>query len=99
VLSKPSVLVLDDTLSALDIHTEALVEQALQRVLAGVTGIVVAHRASTVLLADRVAMLSGGTITHVGSHAELLETVPEYRDLLSADVNPQDEMDLLEEVG
>jgi ATP-binding cassette subfamily B protein len=68
-------------------------------VLAGVTGIVVAHRASTVLLADRVAMLSGGTITHVGSHAELLETVPEYRDLLSADVNPQDEMDLLEEVG
>jgi ATP-binding cassette subfamily B protein len=99
VLSRPAVLVLDDTLSALDIHTEALVEQALQRVLAGVTGIVVAHRASTVLLADRVAMLSGGTITHVGSHAELLETVPEYRDLLSADVNPQDEMDLLEEVG
>ena len=55
VLAKPAVLVLDDTLSALDIHTEALVEEALQRVLAGVTGIVVAHRASTVLLADRVA--------------------------------------------
>ncbi len=99
VLSRPSVLVLDDTLSALDIHTEALVEQALQRVLAGVTGIVVAHRASTVLLADRVAMLSGGTITHVGSHTELLETVPEYRDLLSAEVNPQEELDLLEEAG
>ena len=68
VLAKPTVLVLDDTLSALDIHTEALVEDALRRVLQGVTGIVVAHRASTVLLADRVAVLSGGTITHVGTH-------------------------------
>ena len=85
VLSRPAVLVLDDTLSALDIHTEALVEAALQRVLTGVTGIVVAHRASTVLLADRVALLSGGTITHVGTHAQLLATVPEYRELLSAE--------------
>lgn len=85
VLAKPAVLVLDDTLSALDIHTEALVEEALQRVLVGVTGIVVAHRASTVLLADRVAMLSGGTIRHVGTHAELLANVPEYRALLSAE--------------
>lgn len=85
VLSKPRVLVLDDTLSALDIHTEALVEEALQRVLVGVTGLVVAHRASTVLLADRVAMLSGGTLTHIGTHAELLATVPEYRELLSAE--------------
>ena len=85
LLARPAVLVLDDTLSALDIHTEALVEAALQRVLRGVTGIVVAHRASTVLLADRVALLSGGTITHIGTHAELLARVPEYRDLLSAE--------------
>jgi ATP-binding cassette subfamily B protein len=86
VLAQPAVLVLDDTLSALDIHTEALVEEALRRVLADVTGIVVAHRASTVLLADRVAMLSGGTISHVGTHHELLSDVPEYRALLSADL-------------
>jgi ATP-binding cassette subfamily B protein len=86
VLARPAILVLDDTLSALDIHTEALVEDALRRVLVGVTGIVVAHRASTVLLADRVAVLVDGTIAHVGTHAELLATVPEYRDLLSADV-------------
>ncbi len=85
VLARPAVLVLDDTLSALDIHTEALVEEALRRVLAGVTGIVVAHRASTVLLADRVAVLSGGTITHVGRHLDLLAEVPEYRALLSAE--------------
>jgi ATP-binding cassette subfamily B protein len=93
VLAKPAVLVLDDTLSALDIHTEALVEEALRRVLVGVTGIVVAHRASTVLLADRVAMLSHGTITHVGTHAELLAEVPEYRALLSAEYDLEDELE------
>ncbi|WP_331715279.1 ABC transporter ATP-binding protein [Microlunatus sagamiharensis] len=92
VLARPSVLVLDDTLSALDIHTEALVEEALRRVLVDVTGIVVAHRASTVLLADRVALLQGGTITHVGTHTELLETVPAYRALLSAELDPSDEL-------
>ena len=86
ILVKPRVLVLDDTLSALDIHTEAEVEEALKSTLVGVTGIVVAHRASTVLLADRVAMLVDGRIAHVGTHHDLLETVPEYRELLSADV-------------
>ena len=98
VLARPAVLVLDDTLSALDIHTEALVEAALQRVLSGVTGIVVAHRASTVLLADRVAMLAGGTITHVGTHAELLDRVPAYRALLSAEYDPSED-ELLEVAG
>ena len=57
--------------------------------LHGVTGIVVAHRASTVLLADKVALLENGTITHVGTHAELLARVPQYRYLLAAD----DELD------
>ncbi len=89
ILAAPRILVLDDTLSALDVHTEAVVEEALRRVLHHVTGIVVAHRASTVLLADRVALLSGGTITHIGTHAQLLATVPQYRYLLAAD----DELD------
>jgi ATP-binding cassette subfamily B protein len=85
ILATPKILVLDDTLSALDVHTEAVVEEALRRVLHSVTGIVVAHRASTVLLADRVALLVDGTITHVGTHAQLLATVPQYRYLLAAD--------------
>ena len=89
ILAAPKILVLDDTLSALDVHTEAVVEEALRRVLHSVTGIVVAHRASTVLLADRVALLSDGTITHIGTHAQLLATVPQYRYLLAAD----DELD------
>ncbi|MGZ5417089.1 MAG: ABC transporter ATP-binding protein [Nocardioides sp.] len=85
VLSRPRILVLDDTLSALDVHTEKLVEEALRRVLADATGIVVAHRASTVLLADKVALLQDGTITHVGAHSDLLANVPVYRELLAAD--------------
>src|SRR5690606_30108426 len=85
VLAKPKVLVLDDTLSALDVETEALVEEALRRVLSTTTGIVVAHRASTVLLADKVALLQNGTITHVGTHQELLANVPAYRELLAQD--------------
>ncbi|MDX6325775.1 MAG: ATP-binding cassette, subfamily bacterial [Nocardioidaceae bacterium] len=95
VLARPRVLVLDDTLSALDVHTEKLVEEALDRVLADVTGLVVAHRASTVMLADRVALLQGGTITHVGTHRELLATEPAYKDLLAAEA--QDDLDALTE--
>ena len=68
VLGRPSVLVLDDPLSALDVHTEALVERALRDVLADTTALVVAHRASTVLLADRVALLEHGRITAVAAH-------------------------------
>jgi ATP-binding cassette subfamily B protein len=85
VLAQPRVLVLDDTMSALDVHTEKLVEEALQRVLAETTALIVASRASTVLLADRVALLQDGTITHIGTHRELLDSVPAYRDLLAAD--------------
>ncbi len=83
VLARPRILVLDDTLSALDVHTETLVEEALRRVLVDATAVVVAHRASTVLLADRVALLQGGTITHAGTHQELLANVPAYRELLA----------------
>ena len=93
ILVRPAILVLDDTLSALDVHTEAAVTEALRRVLGEVAGIVVAHRASTVLLADKVALLDtvdgAGTITHIGTHEELLASVPRYRYLLAAD----DELD------
>src|SRR4051812_23620564 len=83
VLGRPSVLVLDDPLSALDVHTEALVERALREILSATTALVVAHRPSTVLLADRVALLQGGRITAVGRHSDLLDEVPAYRDLLA----------------
>ena len=84
ILAKPSVLVLDDPLSALDVHTEAKVTEALSRVLTASTALVVAHRPSTVLLADRVALLADGVIGALGTHRELLAREPRYRNLMSA---------------
>ncbi|MFD1073792.1 ABC transporter ATP-binding protein [Longispora fulva] len=84
VLGRPRVLVLDDPLSALDVHTEALVEDALRQVLTGTTALLVVHRPSTVALADRVALLADGRIVAVGTHSELLATVPEYRAVLAS---------------
>ncbi|WP_345564051.1 ABC transporter ATP-binding protein [Streptomyces plumbiresistens] len=83
VVGRPGFLVLDDPLSALDVHTEAAVEAALRDVLARTTGLIVAHRPSTVLLADRVALLSGGRIAAVGTHQELLRTNAEYAHLMA----------------
>ncbi|MEV4771933.1 ABC transporter ATP-binding protein [Micromonospora humida] len=88
VLGRPALLVLDDPLSALDVHTEALVEAALRRVLRDTTALLVVHRPSTVALADRVALLDGGRITAVGRHGDLLATVPAYRAVLAAEPAP-----------
>ena len=59
-------------------------ERALRSVLGSTTALVIAHRASTVLLADRVALLQDGRITAIGTHSELMATVPAYRDLLAS---------------
>ncbi len=84
VAANPAVLVLDDPLSALDVDTEALVEAALRRVLAKTTALVVAHRPSTVMLADRVALLEDGRITAVGRHSELLASNEHYKFVISS---------------
>ncbi|MFL4907155.1 ABC transporter ATP-binding protein [Streptomyces sp. MMS24-I2-30] len=85
VVGRPRFLILDDPLSALDVHTEAAVEAALRRVLVDTTALIVAHRPSTVLLADRVALLARGRIAAVGTHQELLRTNPEYARLMSGE--------------
>ena len=84
VAAQPAVLVLDDPLSALDVDTEALVEAALRRVLETTTALIVAHRPSTVALADRVALLEDGRITAVGTHSELMRTSAHYRHVISS---------------
>lgn len=84
VAAKPAVLVLDDPLSALDVDTEALVEAALRRVLATTTALIVAHRPSTVALADRVAVLEDGRVSAVGTHSDLLRTSAHYRRVISS---------------
>ena len=85
ILAQPDVLILDDPLSALDVHTEERVTRALHEILAGATALVVAHRPSTVALADTVALLSGGVIAATGSHRHLLASNPEYADLMDTE--------------
>ncbi|MDQ6917911.1 MAG: ABC transporter ATP-binding protein/permease [Candidatus Dormibacteraeota bacterium] len=83
VLGRPQVLILDDPLSSVDVHTEALIEKALASVLQGVTALLVVHRPSTLALADRVALIEKGSIAAVGTHHELLQANPVYKALLS----------------
>jgi ATP-binding cassette subfamily B protein len=84
VAAKPAVLVLDDPLSALDVDTEALVEAALRKVLKKTTSLIVAHRPSTVQLADRVALMQDGKIVAVGKHTDLLSNNEHYRYVISS---------------
>ena len=88
IVGRPSVLVLDDPLSSLDVHTEALVERALAQVLSTTTAIVAVHRPSTLTLADRVAFLDAGRIVAVGTHAGLSAELAEYRAVLGIDGRP-----------
>jgi ATP-binding cassette subfamily B protein len=83
VLGAPRVLVLDDPLSAVDVHTEREIEEALASVLAGVTALLVVHRPSTLALADRVALLDGGRVAATGTHSELMRRSARYRSLLA----------------
>jgi ATP-binding cassette subfamily B protein len=83
VLGSPPVLVLDDPLSSVDVHTEAVIERALGSVLEGVTGLLVVHRPSTLALADRVALIDGGTVVATGTHTKLMRSNDLYRALLS----------------
>jgi ATP-binding cassette subfamily B protein len=84
IAARPAVLVLDDPLSALDVDTEARVEAGLRRVLASTTSLIVAHRPSTVTLADRVALLENGTVTAVGRHSDLIASNEHYRYVISS---------------
>jgi ATP-binding cassette subfamily B protein len=91
VLGGPSVLVLDDPLSSVDVHTEAVIEESLARVLEGATGLLVVHRPSTLALADRVALLDGGRIAAEGTHTELMKSNDLYRALLSQEYERSEE--------
>ena len=84
VAAKPAILVLDDPLSALDVATEALVEEALRNVLKNTTALIVAHRPSTVQLADKVALMKDGKVVAVGKHSDLLVSNEHYRYVISS---------------
>jgi ATP-binding cassette subfamily B protein len=84
VAANPSILVLDDPLSALDVDTEAMVENALRHVLSKTTALIIAHRPSTVMLADRVALMQDGQITAFDTHQELLKNNAHYRYVITS---------------
>ena len=83
VLGQPRIIVLDDPLSSVDVHTEAEIEKALEVVLRDVTALLVVHRPSTLRLADRVALLDEGGIAAVGTHHDLLASNSLYRSILA----------------
>ena len=81
LVKKSEILILDDATSALDLATEAAFYDALAKNYPGLTKIVVAQRVATARRADRIAVLSGGTVADVGTHAELLERSALYREI------------------
>ncbi len=72
ILEDPQILILDEATSHLDAHSEALIQEALERVMQGRTSLVIAHRLSTILAADRILVIDDGTLVEEGTHAELL---------------------------
>ena len=83
LLANPPVLVLDDATSAIDVAVEAAIHDSLETLLEGRTTLIIAHRMSTIALADRVALIEGGRIVATGTHAELMATEDRYRALLA----------------
>ncbi|TGD11459.1 ABC transporter ATP-binding protein [Brevibacterium sp. S111] len=84
VIGRPRILVLDDPLSAVDVDTEDRVQRALREILPDSTTLIIAHRPSTAALADVVAVLDEGRIAALGTHEQLLESSPLYRELMGA---------------
>jgi ATP-binding cassette subfamily B protein len=82
ILADPTILILDDATSSVDASTEQEIKLALREVMAGRTTFVVAHRLSTIALADEIVVLENGAIAARGSHDELLESSPLYREIV-----------------
>jgi ATP-binding cassette subfamily B protein len=83
LLADPRILVLDDATSAVDVHVEELIHEALRNVTAHRTTIVIAHRLSTIAMADRVVLLDQGRVVAAGTHRQLMASEPRYVEILA----------------
>lgn len=81
IMKNPSLLILDEATSALDTESERIVQHALENLMQGRTSLIIAHRLSTVITADRIVVMNRGEILSIGSHAELLKSCPTYQKL------------------
>ena len=84
LLKKPKVLILDDSTSAVDTKTDALIRKAFREFIPETTKIIIAQRISSVEDADRILVLDGGAISAIGTHEELLETSEIYREVYTS---------------
>ncbi len=88
ILADPRILILDEATSNLDTASERLIQQSIERLLTGRTTFAIAHRLSTIRHADRIVVLEGGTVAAIGTHDELLERSPTYRDMVAVQTAP-----------
>ena len=91
LLTDPRILILDDATSSIDSRVEAEIHETLRHLMIGRTTILVAHRRSTLRLADRIVVLDAGRIVDDGTHAELTARSPLYRELLSGEMSDDGE--------
>ena len=92
LISDPRILILDDTTSAVDVATEAHIQDGLSESMAGRTVIIVAQRISTAVGADKIILLHRGAVSDVGNHAELMERSELYREIVESQLGPMDEI-------
>ncbi len=90
LLTAPPILILDDSTSAVDVETEILIQDGMARMLSHTTVFIIAQRVSSVVEADQIMILEGGRVSAVGTHRELLQSSPIYREIYQSQVGTEE---------